>query len=244
MIKFNIQRFALLVKLDLATNYKTILTFTAATASLLFFYFLISPANNLTGNFHADLYSILLFVGGFWVSSLAFKELHDPEKNYIFLTLACSNLEKFLCKLLLTSLGYVLALSIGYFILSLIINVFNLLLLKQFQPLFNPLHQSILVHIYYYIILQSVFLLGSIYFKKHVMSKILLTISCFLIILFMFTTICARFFLELDTFSISPFVNYEHWFVLIPNFAKAIFWFYLAPLCWLVTYLRLTETEL
>lgn len=244
MIMFNIRRFALLVKLDLAANYKTILTFASATASLLFFYFLISPVNNITGNFHTEIYNILLFIGGFWVSSLDFKELHDPEKNYIFLTLACSNLEKFLCKLLLTSLGYVLILSLGYFLLSVIISIFSLLILEQPQPLFNPSHQDILAHIYYYIILQSIFLLGSIYFKKHVMSKILLTISCLLIILFALMTICARFFLELNTFSLTPFANYEHWFSVIPNFTKAIFWFYLAPLCWLVTYLRLTETEL
>lgn len=244
MSTFNIQRFALLIKLDLATNYKTILTFTTATTSLLFFYFLISPANNITGNFHTDLYNILLFVGGFWVSSLAFKELHDLKKNYIFLTMPCSSLEKFSCKLLLTSLGYVLALSIGYFILSVIINVFSLLILKQSQPLFNPLHPGILAHIYYYIILHSIFLLGSIYFKKNVMSKILLTISCLLILLFVLITIGARFFLVLNTFSFTPFANYERWFGLIPNFAKAIFWFYLAPLCWLITYLRLTEEEL
>lgn len=243
-MNFNVQRFALLIKLDVTTNCKAILNFIAATASILFLCFLIFPTDYTANNFHPRLYNILLFIGGFWITSLAFREFHDTERNYIFLTLPCSNLEKFLCKLLLTSLGYVLAISVGYFILSIVISVFSLIVWQQSQPLFNPLHHDILSNICYYLILQSVFLLGSVYFKKHVMSKILLSISCFMIILFIIIIICTRFFFELNAFSVAPFTNYEYLFNLLPNFVRAIFWVYLAPLCWLVTYLRLTEVEL
>lgn len=235
---FSLKRLATLIKLDFATNYKTILTTTVAIASILFLYFLASPEHNLDNNFHAGPYAILLFAGGFWATSLAFKDMHDVGKNYILLTLPCSNLEKFLDKLLLTSVGYAVAVTAGFFLLSLIMNAITITLFHYRQPIFNPLQPNILLYVREYIAIQSLFLLGSIYFKNHAMSKIVLSIFCIIIIVAVFTSLISYLFLRPY-----DFINF-HWFVSFSDIAKASFWLILAPFCWLITYLRLAETEI
>jgi hypothetical protein len=244
---FNFSRFISLLKLEVVTHYKTILTFIATSSSILFLYCLFVSIHHMSNTFHLKLYAALLFIGGFWTTSLAFKELHAPERNYIFLTLPSSNCEKFLSKLLLTAPGYVLASLLGYFTLSVIVNGASLLILQTTQPIFNPFDRDIVTMLHYYFVLQSLFLLGSVYFKRHVMSKMILTISCFIIVALLLLAASAKLFLKYHIFTIS---GYEHWinldfdFDVLPNFIKAIFWFYLAPFCWLITYLRLTESEL
>lgn len=243
---FSRNRTALLMQLDLCSNYKSLITFAASTIAVLFLFFLAAPASNSNAaasysNFHPHVYAALLFIGGFYISSLAFKELHDNARSYIYLMLPCSNFEKFLNKLLLTSLGYVVALSCCYFMLSLIISGISLLLFNEHQPLFNPFHTDILLSIRAYLIWQSIFLLGSVYFRKHVMSKIIFTISCFAIILLGFASCTSSLVLNTDTFL---FFSYSHWFDAFPHLIKAIFFFLLAPFCWFVAYLRLTEMEL
>lgn len=248
---FAVKRAALLMRLDLCTNYKTIITFAAALASVLFLYFLASPGREAGGNFHPQLYAVLLFVGGFYITSLAFKDLHDDARSYAYLTLPCSNFEKFFNKLLVTSLGYVVALSAGYFLLSLVTNGIGWLLFNEHQTLFNPLATDALTYVRSYLVWQSLFLLGSAYFRKHVMSKIILTICCFTLILLGFISCSSSLFFSPSDMVALPYLHLvngdTHWvgFVgVLPHFVKVIFWICLAPFCWVVTYLRLTEMEL
>lgn len=235
---FSFKRLFLFMRLELATNYKIILSFTAATASVLFLYCLAFPIRTASEGFHSVIYSLLLFFGGFWVSSLSFKDVHDEKKNYAFLTLPLSNFEKFLGKLLLTSVVYVIALSVGYFVLSVLVFGINMLLFKYPQPIFNIFDHEILSYVKWYLVWQSVFLFGSIYFAKNALSKIILTISlviiAFIIIAFIFSVL---FVGPQAAFAMS-------WDDPIIRIVKMVFWLFLAPVCWLVTYLRLTEAEL
>jgi len=235
---FNLNRLLLFIRLDLAVNYKMILVFMAATASVLFLYCIALPVHSSAENFHVVMYSLVLFNGGFWVSSLAFKDVHDDKRNYLFLTLPVSNFEKFFGKLLLTSVGYVVVLSLFYFVLSVIVAGINALLFKYPQPFFNVLDPIVLSYIKWYLVWQSVFVLGSIYFAKHAMSKITLTASLvvivFIIVAFLFSVL---------------FVGPQAFFTFgwndpLLRIIKTVFLIFVAPFCWLLTYLRLTETEL
>lgn len=236
-MKFNLTRFGLLLKSDLFSNYRTILIFTASVASMLFLYSLIFSGGAMAGNFHPRIYLLLLFIGGFWTSSLAFKDLHDKQKNYVVLTLPCSNFEKFLSKLILTSVGYVCAITVGFYLLSLLVAGLDALLLHVGQSTFNPFRNGILYYIRDYLILQSVFLLGSIYFRKHSISKTILFLSCLAIVLVLFSLIVSVLFLG-PHILVAIFMATK-----APRMAKFVFLVLLAPVCWLIAYKRLCEIE-
>jgi hypothetical protein len=235
---FSLKRLLLFMRLELVANHKIIMVFTAATASVLFLYSLVFPIRTSTENFHEMAYLLLLFFGGFWISSLAFKDVHDDKKNYSFLTLPLSNFEKFFGKLLLTTVGYVVALSIGFSVLSLVVSGIGLLLFKHTQPLFNPFDYEILSSLCWYFVWQSLFLLGSIYFTKHVLSKIVLTAS---LIVIAFLGIGFIFSLLLIGADASITMS---WDAPAIGIMKKVVWVFLAPVCWVITYLRLTEAEL
>jgi hypothetical protein len=231
-MNFDLKRFGLLIKHDLIINKSIIFTTALTLAIVLFLYALIF--GNDSYNFHPAAYVLLLFVGGFWISSLAFKDLHDKQKSYIFLTLPCSNFEKFFSKLLLTSAGYILVTLLGFYLLSLLMFVVDLLLLKHGQAFFNPFRDDILFYIRDYIILQSVFLLGSIYFKGHAMTKTILSLACLALIFVLFTFLVVILFL-------GPLgLSLMHVFT---GIFSSIFWLLLAPCCWFIAYIRVREIE-
>lgn len=235
---FSLRRLLLFMRLELVTNYKIISVFTATCASVLFLYCLAFPVRTVTENFHPVVCALLLFVGGFWISSLSFKDVHDEKKNHGFFTLPVSNLEKFLGKLLLTSIGYVIALSLCYVVLSVVVLGINLLLFKYPQPVFNPFDVGVIDYLRWYLVWQSMFLLGSIYFAKSALSKIVLTISLVLIVLVIFAFVFSALFVGSQaTFTLT-------WNDPVIRIIKVVFGVLIAPFCWLVTYLRLTEAEL
>ena len=149
---FNLERFRLLIKHDFVIN-KDIIFTTVITLSIVLFLYALIFANG-GNNFHPTAYVLLLFIGGFWTSSLAFKDLHDKQKNYIFLTLPCSNFEKFFSKLVLTSICYVLATLLGFYLLSWLVVAIDVLLFRHGQAVFNLLRDDILFYIRDYIIFQ------------------------------------------------------------------------------------------
>jgi hypothetical protein len=231
-MNFNLKRFGLLIKNDLLVNKQIIFTSVATVAIVLFLYALIFA--NGVANFHPIAYLLLLFIGGFWTSSLAFKDLHDKQRNYIFLTLPCSNLEKFLSKLLLTSVGYVLCTLLGFYLLSLLVLAIDALLFHHGQAVFNPFRDNILFYLRDYIILQSVFFLGSVYFKSHAMTKTILALASLALIFILFTFLIVILFL-------GPYgLSLLHMFTTI---FKSIFWLLLAPCCWFIAYIRLREAQ-
>ena len=231
-MNFDLKRFGLLIKNDLLINKQVIFTSIATVAIVLFLYALIVA--NGGSNFHPTAYVLLLFIGGFWTTSLAFKDMHDKQRSYIFLTLPCSNFEKFFSKLVLTSVGYVLATLLGFYLLSLLVAGIDALLFQHGQAVFNPLQNDILLYIRDYIILQSVFFLGSVYFKSHAMTKTILSLSCLTLVVILFTFLIVILFL-------GPYgLSLLHIFTSI---FRSVFWLLLAPFCWFIAYIRLREAE-
>src|SRR5437870_5174244 len=103
------QRLLRLLTNDLRLQTKTILI-TAITVAV----FLALLPFHVTGS--PDAYFLILYIGGFIVTSMAFNELHDRNKAHYYLTLPCSNLERFLNKWLLTSIGYAIGTLLIYYL--------------------------------------------------------------------------------------------------------------------------------
>jgi hypothetical protein len=182
-------------------------------------------------------YFPLLYIGGFIVSSLAFNELHNPQLAHQYLMLPCSNLEKFLSKWVLSSIGYALALLIVYYLFLMLDIALHSLIFKQSIPPSHITQATLWISILKYIILQSVIFLGAISFKKHTLLKTALLLACLVLALFIFSAFVSWIFL----------LDHSYGPIIISNIMHGLyflFWVALAPVCLYVAYLKLTEYEL
>src|SRR5579872_5309262 len=99
---FSFSRLFRLIGNDLSLHKKTILL--SAIALLIFF------------SLFAFSYFFVLYVGGLTLTSMAFYDVHDKQKAHLFLMLPCSNLERWLSKWFLTSIGYIVGTLLVYWI--------------------------------------------------------------------------------------------------------------------------------
>ena len=227
---FSAKRFYHLILNELKQNKKII--FIAFITLLLFFLILpFSPNANLAA------YPFFLYVGGFIISSRAFKDLHDPMRAYAFLMLPCSNLEKFLSKWILTSLIYAFGLLLMCFIISTLCNVIGVLFYHSTFNVWNIFQNGFPLLVGKYIILQAVILLGAISFKQYALIKTALSLLILFFIISLFSLMISFFFCPtcLPGFLIVSASFHGLYF---------IFWLLAAPFCWYITYLKLAEYEL
>lgn len=175
---FSLRRFIRLMLNDLLANKKALLI---AALSVFAYWSTQDPrvlvrANTLSSlagqdfavlNSSGFLFGIALFFAGFILTSRSFRELHRTELAYHYLTLPCSNFERFLSKFLITSVGYVTAL-LGLFFVHNIIHGFTVF-------------DSRLWVIGYYMVLHSWVLLGAALFKRY---NLVLTYASYVIISF------------------------------------------------------------
>lgn len=231
---FSLKRLGCLIRCDLVNHKQSMFVFGITLMAILFLFGLIFLSGD---GFHIGAYYVVLFLGGFWVTSRAFRAFHDRRCNYTLLTLPCSNFEKLLAKLLLTSVGYVILISACFFVASVVIYLLAIALFHTQTAIFNPFEGKVLLEIASYLLLQSIFLLGSIYFKTHQFSKTILAAVCLVII---FRVI----FIAID-FSFAGISSVYGMLSLMPNTSllETVLYLLMAPACWMVSYLRLKELE-
>lgn len=180
-------------------------------------------------------FAFILYSGGVIITSNAFVNLNTPEKACFFFTLPASQLEKFISKWLLSSCVFMLYSYLIYLLCSIIsiklsgnsfasLQVFNLMILAIFAK---------------YMVLNSVALLGAIYFRRYPLIKTSLCIGVFI------SVIIAVVFLA--SYIICPncmFISILHLFDKISLGAYYFFWILLMPICLVISYQRLSEYEL
>ena len=252
---FSLKRFYYLLRRDLFSNYRVLLVAMAATAAVLLVASIIAYLSNGTENFHLTFYSMILIIGGFIISSTVFSELHNGQRSYVYLTLPGSIFEKYVEKLLLTSLVYVIGSVIFYFAFSLLASGVNLMVFGRGTALFNPFNIEILENIGRYLVLQSLFLFGAVYFKKQAFIKTVSSVFGLIIALSFFGFLMVRLvywdyfsgvrdFPSYDfsaSFTFNDFVN--SWGSFFENLVIVLFWGITAPFFWILGFLRLRETE-
>ncbi|QLH42093.1 MAG: hypothetical protein HWD59_04760 [Coxiellaceae bacterium] len=218
------------MKIEVQLQAKSIKVFFGALAILL----LLFP-QQVSGSF--SMYFWILYIGGFMISSNAFSDLHTTDKAYFYLTLPCSNLERLLSKWLYTSIGYALSILIFYYLFVTLLSPINLLIFRREIVPLNIFDANLWINIGKYVILQSIVLLGAITFKRQILIKTALAFGSLLLILSIFTFIVTLLF--------CPHCNQEGFiFFSLLQDGHFIFWLVVAPICWYMTYLRLTEYEL
>jgi hypothetical protein len=247
---FDISRFWLLLKMELFRSRKGVGMTLEIAFGLHFFVGLlletIMEENKIIHEYNTG-YAFTLILGGFVLSSLAFSDLSNSLKRYSYLTLPVSTLEKFLCMWLLTTVGWVVLYTILFTIYTLIASAIGHVLFSYmtFQP-FEPLNVFATDTMRYYFVLQGIFLAGAVHFKGYAFPKTL-----FLLVLFAIVCGIIAYFFMADLFQSDTGTEctmesnfligtpvHQFWIVI-----KWLFWWVLAPLCWIVTYLGLRDRE-
>jgi hypothetical protein len=195
-----------------------------------------------------------LFVSGTLLSSNAYGSLREDTSAGAWLTLPASIFEKFISRLFLTSIGYVLATALIYFIISALSEGINRILFNYSHPLFNPFVTRLWIPMTVYLVVQSVFLTGSIFFRRFAFVKTLLflLILCLALVLFFMLSlkiIMGGQFGALSDHGLGIAWNMlaSDWLLQVKDtlaqITGTLFWGILAPFCWVVSYFRLREFE-
>ena len=258
---FSPGRFFLILKRDFFSNYRTILITIGAIAAFVILASTISAFNRSGEEFHLILYFLLLFVGGFIISSRAFREMHNPQSSFTYITLPGSQLEKFTGKLILTSIGYVIGALIIYSAISAVSEIINQLLFGYTHAFLNPFTRVFIIGSAAFVVIQSLFLTGAVFFKKNSLIKTILMLAVLAIAILVIVILSARFIFPGFLNGVKPvkeefqsFQEFTEWLGMNEDrlrevgraawiIIKILFWAVLAPLCWTVSYFKFKKAE-
>ena len=258
---FSPGRFFLLFKRDFLTHYRTLLIATAAIAGFTILASAVSALNQGGTYFHVTLYFMLLYIGGFLITSRTFREIHNSQKSYTYATLPGSPFEKFSERLISTSFGYALGTFIIYFIIATISERLNLMLFGYTHALPSPFSRPFLMSVAAFIVTQGFFLAGAVFFKKNSLIKTILMLTLISIVLLIIIILATRLIIPGYFKSLPPIkqdfnsladlsewlgmteANLQLFGRIIRLIIRILFWFVLAPLCWVVSYLKFRKIE-
>lgn len=262
---FSLSRTVKLIRKDLLSEYKSLLTWLSSAAgvmvvisalNILFEKFKGAPTSGAP-EFHMIFYILLLFPGGYIMTSTMFKDVHDKSRNIYWLTMPGSTFEKFLSRLLISSIFYVVLLTLLYPLLAAVSELFNLTVFGMRHDFFNPFTSDVAKLIPYYLVTQSLFFAGAASFRKHPIAKTILTIAVFQIVLSLIAVLLLRIFFGSSFNFVSSldfngnFMNFTDFHIdsligfgkIMTSIGKVLFWGIMAPFFYILTYLKLSEKE-
>lgn len=258
-VVFKPVRFYLLLRNAVLLNKSAIGLVSGAFAAILLFISAIDALAVCTQGLHQRLYLGILYLGGLIVTGRIFRELHDKVRGPAWLLVPASVLEKICSRIALSTVVYVACSMLMYFVFSMISETFNWLTFSRHHALFNPFEARILKGAALYVVLQSPFLAGAIYFRKHALSKtVLVLLGYFLVfslVVFIGTRLIFGGFLdglipaltsifqqsELDSHTLRLGAGGIGGIAV--TVGRIVFWVFIPLLCWTICYFRLKETE-
>jgi hypothetical protein len=198
---FSARRFGRLLLRELAHGYRGLLIAAAAVAGGIIVVSALralamgaggAPVGTVGGNGYFGFFQNLLFLGGFIVTSLAFREVWQNGSGIAYLMLPGSLFEKFTAKLLLTSVGFAAGTVVFMTATAAASEAIARLLFGVGHGFFDPFTPAVLQAVVRYLVLQSFFLLGSIWFRKLAFVKTVLWTVVFAVALAILTSIALR----------------------------------------------------
>jgi hypothetical protein len=268
---FSLKRFTLLVLKHWADNRKRyVLSVLAFTGLLIvwFVFMLLAEKDSLIFNDPQYItYFFPLFIVGTFFASSYFSDLGSKAKGANFLLIPASAFEKLLCSLLFVMILFFIVLtSVFYLIDMLAVSFYNNFLLTSgtstkaeminvFDVNFLKVNPDTSINfLIFFLIIQSAFLLGSVYFEKYSFIK---TIIAGFVAWFILFCVMYLFYSQLLPGGHYPegfFTSYRVYvdgsndhLVQIPEWMGIVIRFFViyatAPFLWIVTYYRLKEKQ-
>ncbi len=249
---FDINRAKLLLTRQLRLNTSSILIGFGAAVGVITFILSMRIIFNLRGlnvEGFSGLPFTLFFIGGYIFTSTIFSELRTAHRGYLYLTLPASTLEKLLVAWFTSSILYIVASIIALYVINLLLMLVAFIFNAHPVPLYNLFSPWMLKIYAVYIVTQSIFLLGAIYFRGVNFLKTLLSLFVISVALSIITTLFARIIVFHDFSSIhfdnnnSPEALTEFIENVFVPVVKALFWYCMAPFFLVVSYYRLKERQ-
>ena len=248
---FNIDRVRFLLIRQLRFNTQSLLIGFAAVAGLLTF---ILTMRVIFGNTPLDSTTFFgnimpyFFAGGFVFTRSIFSELKTSHRGYLYLTLPASALEKLAVAWFISAVLYMVAALVVMFIINLLLMAFALIFMSPHVPFFNLFDPSILKAYAVYLVTQSVFFLGSIYFRRVHFLKTMLSLFVIGVIIAIYTSVAARLiiFHNFSSFQFGADLpdNIKNFFEnTFAPIIRVLFWYCLAPFFLVVSYFCLKERQ-
>lgn len=257
IIQFKPDRFVHLFRKELFSGHKRTLITASAVFGILLVIILVWAEDRDSDiyEFHEIYFPLILLAGGFIFTSIIFKDLDDSNKALLYLTLPASNFEKFLSKWLLCVICFPIIALTGYWLFSLIAAGLSQSLFDFGTPSFNPFGAEEWFFVKLYVVLQSIFFIGAIVFRKYVAVK---TIGSLFIIEIIFAALIFLLFRILFASEFQGLFNIQDGgalgepsqgfidFMKGPAWTTAqyLFWLVMPLLFWTVTFFKLKEKEL
>ncbi len=202
---FQPNRILALVRRDAATGTRTILLRIASVGGVLFVLFFLSAAlgsssvvvdgavaSATASSLHRYVFPLLLVLGGFMTSSMAFSELQDSQKAVQYLTLPGSTFEKYVSRVVLVTIGWSLLVLIAYTLIAALAVAVSVPLFGRSCGLFLPTTSWVWNAVGTYIVGDATFVFGAIYFRKHPFLKTLLAAVIVVLAYLLFSFIAFR----------------------------------------------------
>jgi len=225
-------RLTMLIRARIVENKKAILL------ALLFVFLLGITMLSFAISYH-HLFAMLVIVG-LVLTVRECQRLHQHHLAYQYFLLPISNLERFLLIWLVTAVLFPLILVFTIYAISWVKALLNLYFFSHPLHPVDPWQWFVWRDVLKYIVVQSVFLLGAIYFKRYAVMKMAFALACFFSTLFILTLAAA--YVTCPTCQLLP-----HWtnaLIHVAPFLYFCFWVLLAPACLVMSYVRLSECEL
>lgn len=237
---------------------KTILTYTAAYVVGVIGIRLLFVQPGFQGEFYQVALGLGLFLFGLIFASTSFSETHQLAKKHTWLMLPATVTEKLAVQILIVSILYPVGLLVLITVTSLIAELVSWPIQGGPMAIFHPFTADAGMGMLHFVVLSSVFMLGSAYFKKHQYIKTVLTLFAFGLFvgilgavaaqryMFSYTHSTVQISIDSELYGLpmtadpSRFDMYGH---IVTNIVRWSYWILLAPFCWLVTFFRLQEVE-
>ncbi len=211
----------------------------------------------------AAYYFVTLFLAGCLSAGMLFAEFSSKAKAAYYLLIPASGLEKFLVRLLFSVLLVFVGCSAMFWGVNAVAigianykfdtnwQVINLFAINRYG---NPFFDGAISDLFYfYFAAQAIFILCSVYFKKHSVFKAIVVIGLLWVLSIAVFLIITRilpvgvFHDELDTYEVFE-LSGDNRLVALPTWLGAIlsvyFKFMITPLLWMVAFLKFKEKEL
>ncbi len=257
--RFSPARILLVIRRDLVLRYRTIGVVAGTVALALLVFSVGVRFGRDGGSFHLQMYRLFLFIGGAIISSLFWSDIHRKDRSADFFLLPASPEEKFAARFSELTILFIPATILGFTLFSLAAEGVNLLVWGSSRPLFLPFDAGVWRSAAHFLVFQSVFVAGGVFFRKHQAVKTVLVLAAASIAYGILLMLLFRIVFN-DVFSGFAGGRWK------PGFDAAIdhamlaeragslsgvlvavlrtgYWLLIAPFMWLFAWLRLRETE-
>ena len=242
---FDTKRFGLLVLKHWADHKRKYALSALALLGMLITWFLFTmfvADSELIAEMQETTFFFGLFAVGTFYASLYYSDLDSKAKGSHFLMVPAASFEKFLCSWLFTAIAFPLLFIAAFYLVDIlmvklantisangaawgkasVVNVFEVSLAKL------NTNQSVNLVLFFFSI-QSLFLLGSVYFRKYSFFKTIITGFVIVLILFWSAYLAHKLFPDMEDNLMRQNENWLPYVVQVVAYA-------IAPLSWMATY--------